>query len=151
MEKLDSFAQPSVAQSLSQITRYNLIWTIKYKENKGQRKLSRTHTKGCPRIECRQSEPNKGTGDIAKFEEGQTPFKVYANHRGPLMGGTLVKEKIKIQVKDFTCKIKGNKKVKNESRDPGSGVFIFNGKLCTRDAVSHSQTSQFSGPQEPTC
>ena len=58
------------------------------------------------------------------------------------MGEKLVEEKIKIQVKDFTCKIKGKKNVKHESHDPGSGVSIVNGKLCTRDAESHTQTSE---------
>ena len=63
--------------------------------------------------------------DIAKFGtklERQTPLKVYADRRGPRSGEKFVEELIHSQIKEFTRKQKGDKKMKHRKREPGSGV-----------------------------
>ena len=62
---------------------------------------------------------------IAKFcttQERQTPLKVYADRRGPQTCEKLVEEQIQSHIKQFTRKLKGDKKMKHRKRDPGSGV-----------------------------
>ena len=62
--------------------------------------------------------------DIAKFgttQERQTPLKVYADKRGPRTCEKLVEEEIQSYIKQFTRKLKGDKKMKHRKRDPGSG------------------------------
>ena len=63
--------------------------------------------------------------DIAKFGtqlERQTPLKAYADRTGPRSGEKLVEEFIQSHVKEFTRKQIGNKKMKDQKREPGSGV-----------------------------
>ena len=62
---------------------------------------------------------------IAKFGtqlERQTPLKACTDRRGPRSGKQLVEELIQSQVKEFTRKQKGDKKMKHRMRGPGSGV-----------------------------
>ena len=59
--------------------------------------------------------------DIAKIgflQERQTPLKVYADRRGPRTGKKLVEEQIPSDIKQFTRKIKVDKKMKHRKRDP---------------------------------
>ena len=63
--------------------------------------------------------------DIAKFgtlQERQTPLKVYADRRGPITGEKMAEERVQSHIKQFTLKIKGDKKMKHRKRDPASGV-----------------------------
>ena len=63
--------------------------------------------------------------DVAKFgtlQERQTPLKVYADRRGPRIGNKLVEDEIQSHIKQFTRKIKGDKKMKHRKRDLGRGV-----------------------------
>ena len=63
--------------------------------------------------------------DIAKFGiqlERQTPLKAYADSRGPRSGEKSVEKLIQSHVKQYTRKQKGDKKMKNRKREPGSGV-----------------------------
>ena len=63
--------------------------------------------------------------DIAKFgtlQDRETPLKVSADRRGPRIGEKLAEEHIQSYIKQFTWKIKGDKKMKHRSREPGSGV-----------------------------
>ena len=63
--------------------------------------------------------------DIAKFGtqlERQTPFKAYADCRGPRSGEKLVEELVQSRVEEFTRKQRGDKKMKHRKRDPGSQV-----------------------------
>ena len=47
---------------------------------------------------------------------------MYADRRGPRSGEKLVEELIQSHIKEFTRKQKGDKKMKLQKRDPGSGV-----------------------------
>ena len=70
--------------------------------------------------------------DIAKFgttQERQTPLKVYADRRGPRTCEKLVEEQIQSHIMQFTCKLKGDMKKKNRTRDPGSGVSSSRSKI----------------------
>ena len=63
--------------------------------------------------------------NIAKFgtlQERQTPLKVHADRRGPRSYEKLVDEQIQSHIKQFTRKVKGDKKMKHRKRDPGSGI-----------------------------
>ena len=76
------------------------------------------------------NEPGKqivtvGNSDVAKFgtaQERQTPLKVYADRRGTRTCEKLVDEQIQSHIKQFTRKLKGDKKMKHRKRDPGSGL-----------------------------
>ena len=62
--------------------------------------------------------------DIAKFGtqlQRQTPLKSCADRRGP-RSGEKVEELIHRNIKEFTRKQKGDKKMKHRKREPGSGV-----------------------------
>ena len=75
-------------------------------------------------------EPGKPTvtvrnSDFAKFgmtQEIQTPLKVYSDRRGLRTSEKLVEDQIQSHIKQFTRKLKGDKKMKHRQRDPGSGV-----------------------------
>ena len=63
--------------------------------------------------------------DIAKFgtvQERHTPLKVYAVRRGQRTCEKLVEGQIQSHIKQLTCKIKGDKKMKHRKRDLSSGV-----------------------------
>ena len=90
--------------------------------------------------------------DIAKFgtlQERQNPLKVYANRRGPRIGEKLVQEHIQSHIKQFTRKIKGDKKTKHRRREPGSGV-IFKIQHLTRDARAHPKNTKLSRSTKST-
>ena len=64
--------------------------------------------------------------EIAKFgtlQKRQTQLKVYADWRGPRTFEKLVEEKIQSHIKQFTRKLKGDKKMKHRRREPGSRVL----------------------------
>ena len=63
--------------------------------------------------------------DIAKTgtqQERQTPLKAFAEHRGPRTSKNLLEEKVQSHFKEITRKLKGDKKIKHNRRDQGSGV-----------------------------
>ena len=67
---------------------------------------------------------NSGIVKIGTQRERQTPLKMYADSRGPRTSERLVQEKVQSHVKEFTQKLKGNKKLKHKRRDPGNGVSL---------------------------
>ena len=63
--------------------------------------------------------------DMAKFgtvQERQIPLKVYAHQRGQRSCEKLVEEQIHNHIKQFTRKLKDDKKMKHRKRFPGNGV-----------------------------
>ena len=79
---------------------------------------STTKEPGKPVVPLRNS-------DFAKFGtqlERPTPLKAYADRRGPRSGEKIVEELIQSNVKEFSRKQKGDKKMKHRKRDPGKGV-----------------------------
>ena len=82
--------------------------------------------------------------DIARFgtlQESKTPLIVYAECRVPRMGQKLVEEDIRSH-KQFTRKIKENKKMEHRKREPGSGV------LFTKSNISRAMRGRI--PKVPT-
>ena len=69
--------------------------------------------------------------DIAKFgtQLRQTLLRAYGDRRGPRSGEKLVEELIQGHVKEFTRKQKGDKKMKQRKRDPGSVVSSSNSNI----------------------
>ena len=62
--------------------------------------------------------------DIAKFgtlQEKQTPVRVYADRQGPRRAEKMIDEQIQSHIKEFTRKLKGDKKIKNRRREPCNG------------------------------
>ena len=73
---------------------------------------------------------------MAKFRtqhERKTPLKAYADHRGPRTSKKLLGEEVRSHIKDFTHKIKGDKKVKRKRHD-----FHPLGQHSSSRAVFHS-------------
>ena len=98
---------------------------------------------GKPVVTVRNSE----IGKFGTLQERQTPLKVYADRRGPRIGENLVEEHIQSHIKQFTQKIKGDKKMKHRRREPGSGVSSSRSNI-SRAMRGPSQKYQIFSPSE---
>ena len=144
IESPDSFAQHSAAQLPSQSVQCNSNWLAKYTANKGPRRILRaymsywqpgqTSLKSAqpPRqLRNRESNSYSSQNNMAKFRtqhERKTPLKAYADHRGPRTSKKLLGEEVRSHIKEFTRKIRGDKKVKHKRHDfhpPGQRCFIL--------------------------